>query len=303
MDLAQLQSFVAVAEAGGFSRAAPLIGATQPTLSRQVQALERELGKALFDRLGRRVELTAFGRDALARARTILGEVEALALSGGQKSGRASGILRLGVADSVVLKRLPQILQSFQEHHPAVRVHVRTASSPDILSWVREGRCDAGLCMLPGAHPDLVLRELWVDRLVGIAPPEHPFAREEGEIALAEFAAERQIVIQPGTLTHQVLIAAYHEAELSLVPDMTIGNFQTIVELVAAGVGLGIVSRDVAEAAIADGSVRALCVRGLDALRRSLGIALHAERGTDGALGAFVQALDDPAAAFAQQRP
>ena len=65
MELGQLQAFVAVAEAGGFSRAASLLVSTQPTLSRQVKALEIELGRPLFDRLGRRVELTQFGENCL----------------------------------------------------------------------------------------------------------------------------------------------------------------------------------------------------------------------------------------------
>ncbi len=291
MDLSQLQAFVAVAEAGGFSRAAPLVGATQPTLSRQVQALERELGKTLFDRLGRRVELTAFGREALERARTILKEVEQLALSGRQKSGRAAGILRLGISDSVVMRRLPGLLRTFQKDHPAVRVHVRTAASPDILSWVREGRFDAGLCMLPESHPDLVLRQIWSDRFVGIVPPDHPFAGG-GPRPLAEFAAERQITMQPGTLSHQVLSKAYHDAGLSLVPDMTIGNFHTVVDLVAAGVGVGIVSQGVAEKDLESGRVIAVSIPEIEGLVRSLGVALHAERDPDGPLAAFLGELE-----------
>lgn len=291
MDLSQLQAFVAVAEAGGFSRAAPLVGATQPTLSRQVQALERELGKTLFDRLGRRVELTAFGRESLEQARKILKQVEALALSGKQKTGRAAGTLRLGVADSVVLRRLPGLLQSFQKDHPAVRVHVRTAASPDILNWVREGRFDAGLCMLPDSHQDLVLREIWRDSFVGIVPPEHPFAGGEPR-PLAEFAVERQIMMQPGTLSHQVLSAAYHAAGVSLVPDMTIGNFHTVVDLVSAGVGVGIVSRGVAEQALASGRVVAIKIPELEGLVRSVGVALHADREREGPLAAFLGELE-----------
>ena len=104
MELTQLEAFVAVAEAGGFSRAAARLVTTQSTLSRQVKALEDELGRPLFDRLGRRVELTNFGRESLERVRAILAQTEALSTSGQAKSGEATGLLRLGVADSVALE-------------------------------------------------------------------------------------------------------------------------------------------------------------------------------------------------------
>lgn len=290
MELSQLQAFVAVAEAEGFSRAATLLSSTQPTLSRQVKALEIELGRPLFDRLGRRVELTSFGRESLEKARAILALSAALASSAKAHSGRASGVLRLGVADSVVLRRFPRILKRFQAKHDAVRVRVRTGTSPEILSWVREGRCDAGLCMLPQMHPELLLRELWIDPFACIVPADHPIAGEA--VGLARFARERMIAIAPGSLSHQVLTAAFHAAGLSLVPDMTFDDFQMIVDLVHAGMGVGIVSSHVASTALRRGKVGLVRCAEIDALRRSIGLALHAERQVEGALAAFVEEID-----------
>lgn len=290
MEMAQLQAFVAVAEAGGFSRAASLLYSTQPTISRQVKSLEKDLGKPLFDRLGRRVELTQFGRECLDHARAILAQVEALSQSAEQKSGTAAGVLRLGAADSVVLKHLPVLLRRFQSRHPAVRVHVRTAGSPDILSWVREGRVDAGVCMLPETLPDLVLRELWDDRFVAICPKDHALAGCKA--TLADFAAERQMSIQAGTLSHQVLTAVFHEAGLPMVPDMTFDNFQLIVDLVRAGMGVAIVSEDVAEGAIKRKHVGKIEIPEVEKVHRSLGLAHHADRAIDGTLAAFVEELD-----------
>ena len=290
MELSQLQAFVAVAEAGGFSRAATRLVSTQPTLSRQVQALETELGRPLFDRLGRRVELTSFGRESLERVRAILGQAEALATAGKAASGEATGLLRLGVADSVALERFPHLLLRFRRNHPLVRVHVRTASSPDILGWVRVGRCDAGLCMLPRLHPELNLVELWDDRFVCLVPPEHPFARrgEDEPVSLAEFAAERQIAIQRGTLSHQMLVSAFHAEGLPYVPDMTFDSFHLVVDMILTGMGVGIASAIVAESALEAGRVARVEVDPIDALHRSIGLVTHAERAVDGALAAFV---------------
>lgn len=289
MDITHLRAFVAVAEAGGFSRAANLLVSTQPTLSRQVAALEKELGRLLFDRLGRRIELTNFGRDCLEQTRTILSHVDALAASG-VANGKVSGSLRIGCADSVVLRRFPAVLQKFQQQYPGVRIRVRSGSSPQILDWVRDGLCDAGLCMLPGVFPELKLKGIWEDEFVAISPPEHSLAGES--VSLATFAKETQISIQEGTLSHQSLVAAYQAEGLSYVPEMSFDNFQLVVDLVRAGMGVAIVSRHVAESVLKRGQVVEVQVEGIGVMRRSLGLAVHAERVMDGALAAFCEEFD-----------
>ena len=144
MELDQLRAFVAVAEAGGFTRAAAIVASTQPTLSRQVGALERELGRPLLDRLGRRTTLTDFGVEFLERSRRLLAQADALAASAVVEPGRLTGELRLGVADSVILSRFPRILERYKRRHLDVQVHITSATSPEILGWVRRGALSAG---------------------------------------------------------------------------------------------------------------------------------------------------------------
>jgi DNA-binding transcriptional LysR family regulator len=286
MELDQLRAFLAVGEARGFTRAATVLASTQPTLSRQVKALERELGQPLFDRLGRRVELTAFGKGFAPRARAWLAEAEALLATGGEVSGTLAGELRIGVADSVVLSRFPRVLERFNRRHPDVHTHIRTASSPQILQWVRAGTCDAGLCMLPQAHPGLVLRPLWRDRFRVIAAPCHPLSGRR--VPLAALAAERQIMISPGTLSHQALAAAYQAEGLSLVPDMDFDNFHLIAEFVAAGVGVGICSSTVAQPFLDAGRVKRVRIGAVDRLSRHLGLVLPADRAASPLISALV---------------
>ena len=155
---------------------------------------------------------------------------------------------------------------------------------------MREGRVDAGVCMLPETLPDLVLRELWDDRFVAICPKDHALAGQTA--TLAQFAAERQMTIQAGTLSHQVVTAAFQKAGLPLVPDMTFDNFQLIVDLVRAGMGVAIVSEDVAETAIKRKHVGKIEIPEVERIHRSLGLAHHADRVIDGTLAAFVEELD-----------
>ena len=272
VELDQLRAVVAVAEAAGFTRAARVMASTQPTLSRQIGALERELGRPLFTR-GRRLELTPFGREFLAGARELLARADALATP--RRPGAAlDGELRLGIADSVAMGRFPELLRRLARRHPKLAVHVTTGTSPEILSWVRGGRCDAGLCMLPRAHPGLVLRPVWNDRFVALVSPSHPLAGRRAE--LAALAAERQIVIRPGTLAHQVLAAAYQSAGLSLVAEMHFDNFQLIAEFAAAGAGVGLCSEIVARPYLERGRVARVRVPAIDRLRRTLGLVLLA---------------------------
>ena len=106
-------------------------------------------------------------------------------------------------------------------------------------------------------------------------------------VDLATFAAETLITIQEGTMSHQVLVAAFQRAGLSLVPDMSFDNFQLIVDLVAAGMGVGVASMHVAEPMLKRGELQQVSVQGIDGLKRSIGLAVHAERVIDGALAAF----------------
>lgn len=289
MNLEQLRAFLTVAEAGGFTKAATHLASTQPTLSRQVKALESELGRPLLDRLGRRVELTDYGRYVARRAQAILAQTDALAASGRGPIAETTGLLRLGAADSVVLGRFPKILKRFRRKYPGVREHVRTGSSPDILRWLHEGNCDAGLCMIPRTHPGLVLRELWTDGMVALVPSNHRLAGKRAR--LDSFAAERQIAIHQHTLSHQLIVSAFQSAGLTYVPDMVFETFHLLVEFVAAGVGVGISSAEVAGPALRRRQVARVRIREIDGLSRRLGLALHADRAVDGPLAAFLGEL------------
>jgi DNA-binding transcriptional LysR family regulator len=143
--------------------------------------------------------------------------------------------------------------------------------------------------MLPRAHPGLVLRPLWTDRFTAIAPPGHVLARRRAD--LERLAAERLVVIRPGTLAHQVLASAFQSAGLTLVADLHVDNFQTLAEFVAAGAGVGLLPAEVARPALRQRRVKVVRVAAIERLERRLGLVLRAGGPVPAARGALVALL------------
>src|SRR5258708_14616603 len=122
MDLRQLRYFVAVADADSMAVAARRLHVSQPTLSRQIRELERDLGIQLFDRIGRRIVLRLDAREMLARSRRMLAEAETLQARATALGGGKSGALRVVATPHFVKAAMPHLLASYQRGHPAVDV-------------------------------------------------------------------------------------------------------------------------------------------------------------------------------------
>src|SRR5262245_14244763 len=123
MKLAPLRTFIAIADSKSFTRAATQLGMTQSAASRQIDALESDLGVSLFDRVGRRIRLTSEGEDLLARSRRLLADVDALGERARVLKGGQVGILRVSATPQVIEKLLAPFLMGFSRRHPGVKVH------------------------------------------------------------------------------------------------------------------------------------------------------------------------------------
>src|SRR5688572_14555999 len=174
MDLRHLRYFVAIVEAGGISRAAARLRITQPALSRQIRDLEMELGVELFDRVGRRVELTATGEDLLRRSRDILASADALSdRARALKTGDA-GILRVGVTTQTLESVLADFLGRHRRAHPAVEIQLVEEGGLALLRHLERGEIHLALSV---AGEGLEHRLLFPARLLCVMTPSHPLAR------------------------------------------------------------------------------------------------------------------------------
>lgn len=239
MELHQLRYFVAVAETHSFTRAAERCFVAQPSLSQQIQKLERSLKKPLFDRLGKTIRLTEAGEALLPRARQILAALNATeqALRADDQPGE--GRLRLGAIPTVGPYWLPPRLTRLLRRFPHIEMHLREDVTANLLAALHAGELDVAFAALPIADPHLVTKPIHREPLLLALPTRHRLQRQKA-IARADLEAEPFLLLgEMHCLTDQV--TAYCEAKF--VPRVTCRCVQlsTIQQMVKLGLGISLV--------------------------------------------------------------
>jgi DNA-binding transcriptional LysR family regulator len=192
MELRQLRYFVAVAEEGNISRAAKRIFLTQPALSRQIKALEREIGQCLFERQAHSIRLTPVGEALVREARDILQHAEE-ALERVRSAGRGAR-LRVGYAPSLAAGMLSATVENFTQAHPNTRVELFDLSTKEMLAGLENGSLDVALSVgqqreARGLKWTPLLRAPWQLAVNS----KHPLA-QRAQVSTAEVAAEPLLV-------------------------------------------------------------------------------------------------------------
>ncbi len=200
VDLQQMRYVVAVAETASFTRAAERCLVVQSALSHQIARLERELGARLFERTSRRVRLTPAGEAFLPAARQALDAADRARAEVAAAAGEIRGRLAIGIIPTVTAVDLPRTLKDFHSAHPRVRVSLRTGTSEELTSRVRQGDLDvAFLGLPPGTRPTGVrARELARGELVAVLATDHPLAAAGG-VDLRRLAEETFVDFPAGT--------------------------------------------------------------------------------------------------------
>ncbi len=243
LDSRRLRFFVAVAETLHFGKAAERLNMTQPPLTAQIKRLEEELETQLFDRTSRRVALTPAGAVLLTEAKRILADLDHAAeitrLTGMGRAGR----LRIGFVSTADYSLLPVLLRRFRETYPRIELILLEMTTDAQVEAFARGELDIGLLVptshLGGLNSALLLSE---DLVVAI-PDSHPLAQETGAIDVARLAPMPFVFFKRETAPGYFdLVMAFARASgLRLRIVQTAVQMQTIISLVSAGLGLGIV--------------------------------------------------------------
>lgn len=313
MDMRRLTYFLAVVDHGGFTAAADEVGVSQPALSLAVKELERELGVGLFDRVGRRVHLTAAGHALVGPARQALRDVETGRAAVAAVAGLRSGTLVLASLPTLAADPLAELVGRFRRRHPGVDVDLAAPEdTSDLVAMVRDGRCEAGITEDSEVPGDLVSRPIGSQALLLILPPGlggwgNPIGEPAGagpggrigsgrigggrigagrigrtgqdlglpEMALADLVLTPFVAAPVGTSTRRLLDEGF--AGAGAVPRVAVVTAQrdAILPLVLAGAGAALVPEPIAAVA---GALGATVARPSPSVER--GIALVHRSGT-----------------------
>ena len=238
MELQQLRYFVAVAETGGFVRAAQRCGVTQPSLSQQIRKLEGELGRPLFDRSSRGAVPTEAGRALLPRAQRILAEVRET-INGVQadvEMGR--GPLSIGAIPTIAPYLLPPVLSGFLKQNPGCELTVREDLTDRLIEAVVGHELDAAIMSTPVDHPALNVEVVGRERLLVVAPADSPLPERLGVEDLSD---------EPAVVLHEVHCLGRQIADFCSTARLRrrivcrSTQLPTILSLVGLGMGISIV--------------------------------------------------------------
>jgi DNA-binding transcriptional LysR family regulator len=240
MDVRQLEMFRAVAEEGGFTRAAQRLRVSQSAVSRQVKLLEDELGGQLLHRSGKGVTVTAQGELLLRAANRIHRDLQDVAWQISETQKLQRGMLSLGGGMTVCMHVLPRLLKKFRTLYPDVELRVTSGTSEAILRLVRNHQVDLGLLTLPVVAADLTVHPVLREEMVVVTAPRHPLTRQR-TVDTRSLGRYPLILFERGSNTRKVLDEFFLEEEVPADVAMETENVEIIKAMVASGLGVSLI--------------------------------------------------------------
>lgn len=242
LDTLGMLAFIAIADHGGFRRAASALHLTQTAITRRLQNLESALGVKLVERSTRSSALTTIGRDFLPHARRLVGDLES-ALNEIRESGKAQkGEVTIACVPTVGVHYLPRIIQQYSAQHPANRIRILDHASFDVADAVLRREAEFGINILGPQHPELVATPLVEDRFVLVCRDDHPLAKRR-TLTWKQIEPHPLIFVGHVSGNRRVLDVALGGDEQPVRAQYEVQRSSTAVGLVAEGVGIAVVPR------------------------------------------------------------
>lgn len=246
--------FYWAAKTGSLSQAAKALYLTQPSVSHAVKQLEESFGVALFYRNARGVELTQEGAVLFSYIEQshiliTLAEEKMAALK-----NLESGELRIGGSDSLFKHYLLPYLEHFHEHHPGVKLHLHHGTTPEVITFLKEGRIDLGVVRMPIIDPQLEVKE--------------SFQLQDCFVAGARYAELKDAVLSPEELLqHPIILFSrnsrarmtitelFHNYGFSIKPEIEVGSVDLLIEFAKRGLGISYVTREFVSKELEEGAL------------------------------------------------
>lgn len=286
MTIRHINLFLAVCACGcSATKAAQHLHLTQPAVSVAIRELEEHYGVPLFDRVGRRLVLTQQGRRLQAYGQRITALLEDLdrELLHWDRLGR----LEIGASLTIGSRFLPQAVRAFSARRPEAEVRVTVAASTALETALLDHRLDFALMEGFPHHPALQWEAYQEDHLTLLCSPQGPLA--PGQVLSQEaFARQKLLLREKGSGTREVFDRVMEAAGLAVVPLWESVSNTALLQAAGAGLGVAVLSRQVAADALARGLVGEVSVEGL-AFRRQFRVVWHRERALSSLARAFLE--------------
>ena len=260
MTLEQLRIFIAVAEREHVTAAARALHLTQSAVSAAIAALEERHATKLFDRVGRRILLTAAGQAFLPEAKSVLARAADAEALLADLAGLKAGRLTLAASQTIGNYWLPQMVHRYHQRFPGVAVGLTIANTEVVAQQVIDGTADLGFVEGEVADPALIIEPVAEDELVLVVRPDHPWVTAPPDFPAA-FCEARWVVREAGSGTRSVfegVLAADGIAPETLTVALEMPTNESVRSAVEAGAGVAVLSRLVAMRAIESGRLKAL---------------------------------------------
>ncbi|MBC8122124.1 MAG: LysR family transcriptional regulator [Gemmatimonadaceae bacterium] len=242
IEVRQLHYFVVLAEELHFGQAAARLGIAQPSLSRQIQLLEQQLGSPLFQRTQRQVQLTPVGQVFLEQARLTLDQHARGIETARNAAQRQLDVLSVAFEPCATFHGLLEVVQKFAQYYPKTRLISYQLTAPEQHEAVRRGRIDAGFLHPPVSGPGLVFEKVLEETFLCALPTVHPLARRR-KIALEALTTEAFILFPRAVAPacFDIIYELCHQA--GFIPDVQhqTSDLNFCLNLVASGMGVTIV--------------------------------------------------------------
>jgi DNA-binding transcriptional LysR family regulator len=288
VELQRLHTFRVLSETLHFRHAAERLGITQSAVSQQIAALEKDLGAALFERIGRRVYLTAAGRVLAEESAKVLSTVSRAREAVGAVSKGDAGRLRVGASTTPGIYLLPEVLGRFRADFPLVELAFSIANSSRIEALAVANEFDLGVCGFRPTHEELFETELGEDRIIPVASPV--LVGRARRVRPDDLARWPLVAREPGSATRATVERALASLGVHLAPAFELPSPEAIVRAAEAGLGFAFMSERAAREAMETGRVVELRVQGLD-VRRGLFAIHHRDKQVTPAMRELVDLL------------
>ena len=238
MELKALRAFVTVARLGGFTAAAEQLCVTQPSISKMIQQLERELGETLLQRNSRNVALTSAGEIVLGYAETMLDEADQIGSALDNLKGLQRGVLRIGIPPLGPNLFVPMI-SAYKLHYPHIELKLFEDGSKAIEQALLNRELDLGGLLAP-VTPQIFYHHTMIHDQLALVSPAQSFWKNRPVVKLAELADEPFIMFSDSYLLNHHILDACHQQGFSPEIVGRSGQISFILELVSSGVGIAL---------------------------------------------------------------